>query len=161
MLKSQGKILAFGISSIRPNVIRKLIGIQPPTTIMMQYSPLDRRPEETVFPLLEKTETRVLVRGAFAKGLLIDKPEAGFLDFNPNQVKAIREQIKSFGFSPEAFLIRFGLAQPAVTSLIIGASSIRQVEKMIQGFEESLTIPVELIESLKAEFPANQYDQHR
>jgi aryl-alcohol dehydrogenase-like predicted oxidoreductase len=161
MLKSQGKILAFGISSIRPNVIRKLIGIQPPTTIMMQYSPLDRRPEETVFPLLEKTDTRVLVRGAFAKGLLIDKPEAGFLDFNPNQVKTKRDRIQSFGFSPEAFLIRFGLAQSAVASLIIGASSVRQVEKMIQGFEESLTIPVELIESLKAEFPANQYDQHR
>lgn len=161
ILKSQGKILAFGISSIRPNVIRKLMEIHPPATIMMQYSPLDRRPEEIVFPLLEKTDTRVLVRGAFAKGLLIDKPEAGFLDFGPSQVKAIRDRIKSFGFSPEAFLIRFGLAQSAVASLIIGASSIRQVEKMIQGFEESQTIPIEIIERLKAEFSANQYDQHR
>jgi len=127
----------------------------------MQYSPLDRRPEETVFPMLEKTDTRVLVRGAFAKGLLIDKPEEGFLDFNQRQVKLMRERIKSFGVSPEAFLIRFGLAQPAVASLIIGASSVRQVEKINRGFEESLTIPINLIESLKAEFPANQYDQHR
>jgi aryl-alcohol dehydrogenase-like predicted oxidoreductase len=161
MLKTQGKIRAFGISSIRPNVIRKLMQIKPLATIMMQYSPLDRRPEEAVFSLLEKTSTRVLVRGAFAKGLLIDKPEEGFLDFSPAQVKAIRVRIASFGFSPEAFLIRFGLAQSAVASLIIGASSIRQVKKMIQGFEESLTIPIELIESLKAEFPANHYDQHR
>lgn len=161
MLKSQGKILAFGISSIRPNVIRKLMEINPPATIMMQYNPLDRRPEETIFPLLEKTNTRVLVRGAFAKGLLIDKPIAGFLDFGPSQVKAIRERIKSFSYSPEAFLIRFGLADPAVASLIIGASSVRQVEKMLRGFEESLTIPIELIDSLKAEFPANHYDQHR
>ncbi len=161
LLKSQGKIRAFGISSIRPNVIRKVMEIHPPSTIMMQYNPLDRRPEETAFPLLEKTNTRVLVRGAFAKGLLIDKPEAGFLDFNSNQVKAIRERIKSFGFSPEAFLIRFGLAQPAVASLIIGASSVSQIEKILKGFEGSLTIPMELIESLKAEFPANQYDQHR
>lgn len=135
--------------------------VDPPSTIMMQYSPLDRRPEETVFQLLEKTETRVLVRGAFAKGLLIDKPEAGFLNFSSNQVKAIRERIKSFGYAPEAFLIRFGLAQPAVASLIIGASSVSQVEKMLKGFEESLTIPIEIIESLKAEFPTNHYDQHR
>jgi aryl-alcohol dehydrogenase-like predicted oxidoreductase len=161
MLKSQGKILAFGISSIRPNVIRKLMEIHPPTTIMMQYSPLDRRPKETVFPLLEKTNTRVLVRGAFAKGLLIDKPKEGFLDFNPSQVEAMRERIKSFGYSPEAFLIRFGLAQTAVASLIIGASSVLQVEKILQGCEESLIIPTELIESLKAEFPAKQYQQHR
>lgn len=161
MLKSQGKILAFGISSIRPNVIRKLIQIHPPTTIMMQYSPLDRRPEESVFQLLEKTKTRVLVRGAFARGLLIDKPEAGFLDFGPSQVNAIRERIRGFGYSPEAFLIRFGMAQPAVASLVIGASSVGQVENMLKGFEESLTIPIKLIDNIKVEFPASHYDQHR
>ncbi|MDI1322964.1 MAG: aldo/keto reductase [Algoriphagus sp.] len=161
MLKTQGKIRAFGISSIRPNVIRKLMQIHPPATIMMQYSPLDRRPEETVFPLLEKSSTRVLVRGAFAKGLLIDKPEAGFLDFGPAQVRAIRVRIASFGFSQEAFLIRFGLAEQVVASLIIGGSSVDQVEKMVKGFEESLAIPLELIQTLKSEFPANQYDQHR
>lgn len=161
MLKTQGKIRAIGISSIRPNVIRKVMQINPPATIMMQYSPLDRRPEETAFPLLGKTETRVLVRGTFAKGLLIDKPEAGFLDFGPEEVTAIRDRIKSFGFSPEAFLIGFGLAEPAVASLVIGASSVDQVEKMSKGFEESLTIPMEMIQTLKAEFPANQYDQHR
>lgn len=161
ILKSQGKIRAFGISSIRPNVIRKVMQIQQPTTIMMQYSPLDRRPEETIFSFLENTNSSVLVRGSLAKGILIDKPEEGFLDFNSDQVRAIRERIKSFGFSPEAFLIRFGLAEPAVASLVIGASSVDQVEKMLKGFEESLTIPVELIQKLKAEFPANHYDQHR
>lgn len=161
MLKAQGKIRAFGISSIRLNVIRKVMQINPPATIMMQYSPLDRRPEETVFPLLEKTNTRILVRGSFAKGLLIDKPEAEFLNFKPDRVKDIRERIKTFGFSPEAFLIRFGLAQPVVAALVIGASSSDQVEKMLKGYEESLTIPEDLIDFLKSEFPANQYDQHR
>lgn len=161
MLKTQGKIRAFGISSIRPNVIRRVMDIHPPATIMMQYSPLDRRPEETVFPLLEKTNTRILVRGSFAKGLLIDKPEADFLNYNPEQVKEIKERIKSFGFSSEAFLIRFGLAQPVVASLIIGASSVDQVEKMLRGYQESLKIPEEIIQRLKSEFPANQYDQHR
>lgn len=161
ILKTQGKIRAFGISSIRPNVIRRVMHLTPPTTIMMQFNPLDRRPEETVFPLVEKTNTRILVRGSFAKGLLIDKPERDFLDFKPEQVKKIRERIKSFGFSYESFLIRFGLDQPAVASLVIGASSVDQVEKMLKGFEESLTIPQDLIQLLKSEFSANQYDQHR
>jgi len=94
LLKSQGKIRAFGISSIRPNVIRKVMTMNPPATIMMQYNPLDRRPEEAVFPFLEKTTTRVLVRGAFAKGILIDKPVAGFLDFQKEKVTEIKAEIQ-------------------------------------------------------------------
>src|SRR5690606_9229635 len=86
LLRNQGKIRAFGISSIRPNVIKKVMAMNPPATILMQYSPLDRRPEEEVFPALQETLTRVLVRGAFAKGVLIDKPAADFLDLPAEKV---------------------------------------------------------------------------
>src|SRR5690606_7630224 len=41
LLRNQGKIRAFGISSIRPNVIKKAMAMNPPATILMQYSPLD------------------------------------------------------------------------------------------------------------------------
>jgi aryl-alcohol dehydrogenase-like predicted oxidoreductase len=160
-LKTQGKIRAFGISSIRPNVIRKVMTISPPATVMMQYSPLDRRPEEEVFPLLEKTETRVLVRGAFAKGILIDKPAAAFLDLPKERVAAISTEIQSQGFSPESVLIRFGLVEKAVSSLVIGASSVDQVEKIRKGYAESKTIPVDLILSLKQKFTPNLYQDHR
>lgn len=161
LLKEQGKILDFGISSIRPNVIRKVMSMNPPKTIMMQYSPLDRRPEEEVFPLLEKTETKVLVRGAFAKGLLINKPEADFLDFSKEQVRSIREKINQSGFLPEAVLIRYGLDCRAVGSLIVGASSGDQVSRLIQGWKASDQVPEELIRLLKADFPANRYQEHR
>ncbi len=161
LLKSQGKIRQFGISSIRPNVIRNIMDLNPPATIMMQYSPLDRRPEETVFPLLEGTATGVLVRGAFAKGILIGKPVVSFLDFSAEKVGEIKSEIADCGFSPEAFLIRFGLIEPAVSSLVIGASSEAQVEKLRKGFEESQSIPDELIAKMKAKFPKNYYQDHR
>ena len=161
LLKSQGKIRAFGISSIRPNVIRKVMQLYPPATVMMQYSPLDRRPEEEVFPMLEKTTSRVLVRGAFAKGILIDKPISGFLDFSKEKVVEIKSEILSLGYSPEAVLIRFGLIEKAVSSLVIGASTVDQVVKLWKGFEESLDIPDELIRQLKQKLPANQYQEHR
>jgi aryl-alcohol dehydrogenase-like predicted oxidoreductase len=67
LLKEQGKIRAFGISSIRPNVIREVLSKSKPATIMMQYSPLDRRPEENAFPVLGNTLSKVLVRGTFVK----------------------------------------------------------------------------------------------
>lgn len=161
ILLGQGKIRAFGISSIRPNVIRKVLSMQPPKTLMLQYSPLDRRPEEEVFPLLEQTQTKVLLRGCFAKGLLIDKPETDFLGIPKEQVKKIRERIRESGFSPESVLIRFGLHQKAVGSLIIGASSAEHVHRMVSGYEESHQVPEELIQELLADFPANTYQEHR
>ncbi|WP_245943299.1 aldo/keto reductase [Algoriphagus aquaeductus] len=161
MLRQQGKIKFFGISSIRPNVIRKVMAMNPPKTIMMQYSPLDRRPEEEVFPFLEKSETKVLVRGSFAKGLLINKPETDFLDLKKDQVREIRQTIVDSGFMPEAVLIRFGLEQKSVGSLIIGASSVPQIEKIMEGYRQSAQVPTELIHRLKADFPANRYEEHR
>ncbi len=161
ILKSQGKIRAFGISSIRPNVIRKVLGMSSPATIMMQYNPLDRRPEETAFPLIAESETRVLVRGAFAKGLLINKPEEAFLEYTATEVKELRELIADSGLLPEAFLIRFGLIQPAVGSLVIGASSVEQVEKIILAYQQQKMISDKLIEKISAKIPLNQYSQHR
>jgi aryl-alcohol dehydrogenase-like predicted oxidoreductase len=160
LLKSQGKIRAFGISSIRPNVIRKLTKMNSISTLMLQYNPLDRRPEEEVFDLLETTDIRILVRGAFAKGVLIDK-ESGFMEFSPAEVQNFRKQILSFGFSPEAILIRFGLSQQSVASLVIGASHSLQIEQMIRGYEESFSVSTEIIEQVKAIFPPQKYDQHR
>ena len=161
LLKKQGKILAFGISSIRPNFVRKVMAMTPPKTIMMQYSPLDRRPEEDVFPLLEKTDTKVLVRGAFAKGLLINKTETDFLDFSKAQVSQLRDAIAETGLMPEAVLIRYGLSPESVGSLVIGASSVSQVRQLVKGYEDSQSVPDEIIRRLKADFPANRYTDHR
>jgi aryl-alcohol dehydrogenase-like predicted oxidoreductase len=161
ILKSQGKIRAFGISSIRPNVIRKVLEMSSPATIMMQYNPLDRRPEETVFPLISQTQTRVLVRGAFAKGLLINKAAEPFLEYAAADVNEIRELITDSGVLPEAFLIRFGLLQPAVGSLVIGASSVQQVEKMISAYQQQEMISDELMREISDKIPLNQYTQHR
>ena len=161
ILKSQGKIRAFGISSIRPNVIRKVLGMSSPATIMMQYSPLDRRPEEAAFPLIAKSNTRVLVRGAFAKGFLIDKSAQPFLEYSAAEVKEIREIIADSGVLPEAFLIRFGLAQPAVGSLVIGASSVQQVEKFNFAYQQHSMISDDLIHEISAKIPLNLYSQHR
>ncbi|MEB2785383.1 aldo/keto reductase [Algoriphagus persicinus] len=161
LLKSQGKIRAFGISSIRPNVIRKVLEMSNPATIMMQYSPLDRRPEESAFPLIAKSNARVLVRGTLAKGILIDKSADDFLDYSAAEVKEIRELIADSGLLPEAFLIRFGLIQPAVGSLVIGASSVEQVEKLIFAYQQQKMISDELIRQISAKIALNRYTQHR
>ena len=69
-LKAQGLIRAYGISSIRPNVIREWVKKSNMASVMMQYSLLDRRPEETVLDLLGQNGVGVIVRGPVAKGIL-------------------------------------------------------------------------------------------
>ena len=64
LLKSAGKIRYYGISSIRPNVIRQYIKRSSIISVMMQYSLLDRRPEEEMFSLLKDNQIGVLARGS-------------------------------------------------------------------------------------------------
>jgi aryl-alcohol dehydrogenase-like predicted oxidoreductase len=161
LLKEQGKIRAFGISSIRPNVIREVLSKSKPATIMMQYSPLDRRPEENAFPVLGNTLSKVLVRGTFVKGLLIDKAAKPFLNFEAKQVNDFQAFANAQDFSPEAILIRFGLAQSVVASLVIGASSVAQIEKVLAGYELSQTISEVALNKFQQKFPVHHYDSHR
>ncbi|MDQ3842542.1 MAG: aldo/keto reductase, partial [Bacteroidota bacterium] len=81
-LVQQGKIRYYGISSIRPNVIREYVKRSHIVSVMMQYSLLDRRPEEEAFPLLQQHTIGVLARGSVAQGLLINKPPKPYLNYN-------------------------------------------------------------------------------
>src|SRR5215831_1932826 len=64
LLQKQGKIRYYGISSIRPNVIREYVKRSHIVSVMMQYSLLDRRPEETCLELLRQNHVSVLARGS-------------------------------------------------------------------------------------------------
>ncbi|MFI5195282.1 MAG: aldo/keto reductase, partial [Chitinophagales bacterium] len=81
LLRAQGKIRYYGISSIRPNVIREYIDRSGIVSVMMQYSLLDRRPEESMLDLLHKKQIGVLARGSVASGLLVSKPAAPYLNY--------------------------------------------------------------------------------
>src|SRR5690606_10644518 len=85
-LQAAGKIRYYGISSIRPNVIREYVQRSHIASVMMQYSLLDRRAEETCFPLLQMNDIAVLARGSLAGGLLINKPAKTYLDYTEDEV---------------------------------------------------------------------------
>lgn len=61
-LKQEGVIRYYGISSIRPNVIREYVRRSQIVSVMSQYSLLDRRPEETVLPMLEEAGISLIAR---------------------------------------------------------------------------------------------------
>ena len=90
-LKKEGLIRQYGISSIRPTVIKRFLEKGSVISVMMQYSLLDRRPEEW-FSQIKDLGASVITRGTLAKGLLTSegllraKSSKGFVDYDAEQL---------------------------------------------------------------------------
>ncbi|WP_276485114.1 aldo/keto reductase [Paraflavitalea pollutisoli] len=163
LLQQQGKIRYYGISSIRPNVIREYVERSNIASVMMQYSLLDRRPEEDSLTMLKNNEVSVLARGSVAKGLLIDKPASAYLNYSAAEVARAAQAVQSVttplrGATQVA--LRFVLQQPGVTAAVVGIRTQEQLEEAIKTIESPI-LSVEELEVLRAAIPANTYDQHR
>jgi aryl-alcohol dehydrogenase-like predicted oxidoreductase len=161
-LKEQGKIRQYGISSIRPSVIREYVKRSSIVSVMSQYSLLDRRPEETVFKLLEENNIGVLVRGAVAQGLLIDKPAKEYVGHSVEEVKSAASAMKNISSNRTAAqsAIQFVLRHPAVTSAVVGMRTPEQFREIVGTIEAEQMSDVEY-ETLRNAIPANIYELHR
>lgn len=166
-LKREGLIREYGISSIRPNVIREYVDRSHIVSIMSQYSILDRRPEEEVLPLLTQKGISVVVRGAVASGALADgredKAQKGYLDISGEDVISLRQQLEPLIQADRSLsqtAIQYVLAHPAVAVLAAGASSSQQLRENVEAASSPALTDDEL-QMVRSIRPANQYTQHR
>ena len=162
-LKQQGKIRYYGISSIRPNVIREYIKRSAIVSVMMQYSLLDRRPEETCLDLLKQSNIGVLVRGSIAQGLLANKPAKEYLQHSKEQVMNAAEAVKSVSRTSRTSTqtaIRYVLNHPAISSATVGIRTMEQLEEAVNTLNTPILLQEE-IAVLKNSIELNKYDQHR
>ncbi|MGP4082105.1 aldo/keto reductase [Pseudalkalibacillus sp. R45] len=165
-LKTEGLIREYGISSIRPNVIKEYLERSNIVSIMMQYSLLDRRPEEWL-NRIQANNVSVIARGPLAKGnlskrIFTDKAsDKGFMDYRPSEIKDIVTKIKdiSHGRKLSHLSLRYPLHHPAVATTIPGASSVGQVDDNTEAAKIELTHKeIELFQEwTKQTF----YDKHR
>jgi len=163
LLQKLGKIRYYGISSIRPNVIRSYAERSNIISVMMQYSLLDRRPEETCFSLLQNKKIAILARGTIAQGLLTGKTPKPYLNYTEIEVKAAAEGIASLTDkrrSRAQTAIHFVLQQDVISSAVVGMKNMEQLKEAVQ------TISTELLEKNEIEFlqnllRANYYKEHR
>lgn len=171
-LKSEGYIKYYGISSIRPNVIREFTKKSNIVSVMMQYSILDRRPEEEALQMLTKNGISAVTRGAVAKGLLSDLmlekaaesvKKKGYLDYRYEELQEVLPILKeklAASRSLAEIALQYNLAHPAVASVVAGASTAGQIKENARaaGSNPLTSEEIHLIRSLTK---ANQYDQHR
>jgi aryl-alcohol dehydrogenase-like predicted oxidoreductase len=134
-LKQQGKIRHYGISSIRPNVIREYVKRSRIVSVMMQYSLLDRRPEEESLGLLRENGIGVLVRGGLAKGLLVGKTPEEYLGLTADEVaraaQAVAKVAQENGRTPVETALRFALHHSAVTTAVVGVRTEEQLAQCL------------------------------
>ncbi|MGE7764668.1 aldo/keto reductase [Peribacillus sp. NPDC096540] len=165
-LKKEGYIRYYGISSIRPNVIKQFTEKSDLDSVMMQYSLLDRRPEEWM-PLLENNQISIIARGPLAKGLLSEKMlekanENGYLDYSYQELKDLLPQLKNklSGRKLNDTALQFILSHKSVAAVVPGASSLQQLRENCRAVNSSSLSETEL-DVLKQLTKANKYESHR
>jgi len=163
ILKKQGKIRHYGISSIRPNVIREYVATSSMVSVMMQYSLLDRRPEEACLNLLGQHNIGMLVRGGLAKGLLVDKPATEYLKHSSADVEKARlvvQRMSNEQRTATETALRYVLNSPTVKTVIVGIRTIEQLHRCINVSNTPPLSDFELQE-LRNTVSAFTYEEHR
>ena len=163
-LKKEGLIRQYGISSIRPTVIKRFLERGSAMSVMMQYSLLDRRPEEW-FSFIEDLGASVITRGTVAKGLLTmeglarSKSSTGFADYDATQIRQTILSLDKETDDLHAAAIAYTLKEKTVSSAIVGARSTKQLLDSVIAYDKGCS--AELLEQLKEMVIEHKYKEHR
>lgn len=159
-LKQSGKIKEYGISSIRPNVFLPFAAQSNMVSNMMQYSLLDTRPEAYVGELREQGVS-ILARGAFAQGLLLNKPAKDYLQHSQAQVEKIANWVseiaKQEGVSKETVALAYLLQRQQVTAAVVGIRTVTHLRDLIKATQEMASFSLDTYE---LPIPALLYQDH-
>lgn len=134
-----GKIRAYGISSIRPNVFTRFASESNIVSNMMQFSLFDTRPVSYVKEIKE-ANVSILARGAFAQGLLLGKPVRSYLDYSQEEVERMARAVEKLaaenGISVEALSLAYLLQEQQITSAVVGVRTKEQLDSLLLAQNE-------------------------
>lgn len=148
-LQEEGKVRAYGVSTSDFDYLKTFNADGNTATLQIDYSILNRTAEEEIFPYCQEEDIGVIVRGPLAMGILTGKftPETRFPegDFrrrwheNEDEYQIFLDDLEKVdrlreladGRSLAQLAIQFVLAHPAVTTVIPGAKTDRQLEENV------------------------------
>jgi aryl-alcohol dehydrogenase-like predicted oxidoreductase len=150
-LQKDGKIRSYGVSTSDIDYLKQFNHDGHCSTLQIDYSLLNRTPEEEIFPYCQAHHIGVIVRGALAMGILTGKftAETSFADgdfrqswqTDPQQRAVFRDDLEKVerlraladGRTLAQLAVQFVLAHPAVSTVIPGAKSRRQIQETAQA----------------------------
>ena len=163
-LKKEGLIRAYSISSIRPNVIERFLAKSHISSIMMQYSLLDRRPEELLDSIGQAGKS-VVTRGSLAKGLLtgeaLQRAEKmdGYLSYDAKELQEVLQKLLAVHDNLHALSLQSVLQHDTISSVVTGASSAEQIKATVKAYETPVS-PEQLARA-KELTRLDKYQEHR
>lgn len=163
-LQKEGLIREYGISSIRPNVIERFLSKSNAVSVMMQYSLLDRRPEEW-FSLLEKNSATLFSRGTLAKGLLTKEglsrasKTEDYLSYSHQELLEALKELNDLEAPLSSIAQHYVLQKDVTGSMILGASSEKQLLESLQSYH--LEVPESILQKASELTKKDIYKEHR
>ena len=159
-LVQQGKVLYCGVSNFSAWQTMKAVscaqaaGFAPVVAVQPMYNLVKRVAEVEILPMAESEGLAVCPYSPLAAGLLTGKyhrGERGRITHHPMYRERYKDHIymeaagtfvdhaQSLGFSPASLAVAWVLSHPAVTSPIIGARNLEQLEGALAGCELELS----------------------
>ncbi len=163
-LKKDGLIREYGISSIRPNVLKRFLPAGSAKSVMMQYSALDRRPEEWL-DFIASEGASVVTRGTVAKGLLTSSWKErlqrvnSFNTYTADVLTTTLTGLATHYDDLHALALAFNLKEPSIASTVIGASSQEQLAQTLAAYEK--IDPITDFKAANELTKDEQYMEHR
>jgi aryl-alcohol dehydrogenase-like predicted oxidoreductase len=166
-LKAQGKIKAFGISinDYQPENAIKLIETGVVNTVQVIHSIFEQAPEDQLYSACERHQVGIIVRVALDEGGLTGKitPDTTFEEgdfrghyFRGDRKREVYERVQKIASDLGITLdqlaetaLRYVLSHPAVSTVIPGMRSVRNVQRNCQ-LGDGRGLPKDQIEKLKA-----------
>jgi aryl-alcohol dehydrogenase-like predicted oxidoreductase len=164
-LKSEGKIRFFGVSinDHQPANAVKLIETRVLDTVQVIYNVFDQSPEDKLFPVCMEHDVGVIVRVPFDEGALTGRitPDTTFDEddlrndyFRGDRKQKVYERVRAIvselGVTEEEIAevaLRYVLSHPAVSTVIPGMRSVRNVERNVAVADG---LPKDQVRRLKA-----------
>lgn len=164
-LKQEGYIRAYGISSIRPNVIDYYLKNSQIETLMSQFNLIDNRPESLINDIHDK-QVKILARGPVFKGLLTSKSvdvidekfENGVLDYTQDELGSTIASIKELESNLTALSFKYLTSHDAMGAIIVGASNVEQLEENVRNYYKDISL--DQIKSARNRVKDIEYTQH-
>jgi aryl-alcohol dehydrogenase-like predicted oxidoreductase len=149
-LQREGKVRYYGVSTSDFEYLKAFNADGNCASLQIDYSILNRTPEEDILPYCQAHNIGVIVRGALAMGILAGKftseTRFGEDDFrrrwheNPEEYQVFLDDLQKVealrllaeGRSMAQVALQFVLAHPAVTTVIPGIKNVAQAQANLQ-----------------------------
>lgn len=156
-MRDEGLIKAIGIGM---NWCPTSIAIMRETELNIaliagRFTLLDQSAQDELYPLALKKKVSIIAAGVFNSGVLANPAPGSYYDYEPaskeiiEKARTIGKFLEKFDISLQAAALQFPLRHPAVSSVLSGAGSVKELRENIANFDAQ--IPDDLWSQMEAE----------